>query len=180
MLRGRLPRSERALEEARRLGGFGAGRLTIVHVAEAPIIYGEGLGLPPEDEIADVASAWLRETALGIDGADSVLLSGHAGSAACAWARRGGVDLLVAGAHRGRLARLHSAASPATSRTTRLVPCSWSGPTRPDLSTPAEGFEEVRGPRLDLEVVAGQLRRLRAPAPGRAAGTGPGRSPGGA
>ena len=68
------PDSERALEEARRLGGFGAGRLTIVHVAEAPIIYGEGLGLPPEDEIADVASAWLRETALGIDGADSVLL----------------------------------------------------------------------------------------------------------
>ena len=77
-----------------------------MHVAPAPIICGESLGLPPEDEVADVASASLRETALGNDGADSVLLSGHAGSAACAWARRGGVDLLGAGAHRGRLARL--------------------------------------------------------------------------
>jgi nucleotide-binding universal stress UspA family protein len=100
------PGSERALEEARRLRGFRTGRLTIVHVAPAPIIYGESLGLPPEDEIADVASAWLTETARGIDGADPVLLSGHAGSAACAWASQAGVDLLVAGAHRGRLARL--------------------------------------------------------------------------
>ena len=100
------PGSERALGEARRLRAFGPGRLTIVHVAPTPIIYGESLGLPPEDQIAHVASTWLAETVQRIDGADSVLLSGHAASAACAWAREAGVDLLVAGAHRGRLARL--------------------------------------------------------------------------
>jgi nucleotide-binding universal stress UspA family protein len=83
-----------------------ARRHSAAHVAPAPIIYGESLGLPPEDEIADVASAWLKQTALGIDCADSDLLSGHAGSAACAWANQAGVDLLVAGAHRGWLARL--------------------------------------------------------------------------
>ena len=100
------PGSRRALEEAQRLRAFGPGRLTIVHVTPPPIIYGESLGLPPEDEITDVASAWLTNELQRIDGGESVLLSGHPASTVCAWAHQTRPDLLVAGAHRGHLERI--------------------------------------------------------------------------
>ena len=58
------------------------------------------------EEITDVASTWLTKEFERVAGADSVLLSGHAGGAVCAWAHDAGPDLLVVGAHRGRLERL--------------------------------------------------------------------------
>jgi nucleotide-binding universal stress UspA family protein len=98
--------SRAALAEARRLRALGPGRLTLVHVAPSPVIYGEGLGPPPEDEISAAASRWLTELAASVDGAERVLLSGHPGAAVCDWAGRAGPDLLVAAAHRGLVQRL--------------------------------------------------------------------------
>lgn len=100
------PGSRRALAEARRLRAFGPGRLTLVHVTPPSIVYGESLGVPPEEEIADVASTWLAEQTAAVAGAESVLLSGHPAGAVCAWAHEQHPDLLVAGAHRGRLERV--------------------------------------------------------------------------
>ena len=62
--------------------------------------------MPPEDEIAEVASTWLAEQAALVPEAQSVLLSGHPAGAVCAWAREHRPDLLVAGAHRGHLERV--------------------------------------------------------------------------
>jgi nucleotide-binding universal stress UspA family protein len=100
------PGSLRALQEARRLRSFGHGRLTIVHVRPSPIVYGESLTLPPDDDLTAAASAWLNAQLEHVAGAESILLSGHAGGAVCDWARQARPDLLIAGAHRGRLARL--------------------------------------------------------------------------
>lgn len=100
------PGSRRALAEARRLRAFGPGRLTVVHVVPSPIVYGESLGMPPEDELAGAASAWFADETGSIEGAEPVLLSGHPGGAVCAWAREARPDLLVAGAHRGRMERI--------------------------------------------------------------------------
>ena len=95
-----------ALEEARRLRAFGPGRLMLLHVTPPSIVYGESVGMPPEDEIADVASTWLADQSAAVPEAQSVLLSGHPASAVCAWAREHEPDLLVAGAHRGHLERV--------------------------------------------------------------------------
>ncbi len=100
------PGSRRALDEARRLGSFGQSRLTVIHVAPSPVVYGESLGMPPEDEIAGVAAGWLADTVRPIEDAEPVLLSGHPGEAVSAWAREAVPDLLVAGAHRGRIERI--------------------------------------------------------------------------
>ncbi len=100
------PGSHRALLEARRLRAFGPGRLTIVHVRPSPIVYGESLALPPVDDLTAAASTWLNAQLEHVAGAESVLLSGHAGGAVCDWALTAHPDLLIAGAHRGRLARL--------------------------------------------------------------------------
>jgi nucleotide-binding universal stress UspA family protein len=100
------PGSRRALDEARRLRGFGPGRLTLLHVTPSSIISGESLGTPPDDEIVDAASTWLAEQSAAVPEAQSVLLSGHPASVVCAWARDHQPDLLVAGAHRGRLERV--------------------------------------------------------------------------
>jgi nucleotide-binding universal stress UspA family protein len=97
--------SRRAVEEARRLRSFALGRLTLLHVTPAPIVYGESLALPPVDDITNVASAWLTEEFAHIAG-ELVLLSGHAASSVCDWAREARPDLLIAGAHRGHLDRL--------------------------------------------------------------------------
>ena len=101
------PGSRRALEEARRLRAFGPRQLTIVHVAPSPIVYGESLALPPVDDITNAASTWLNTEFEHVAGAELVLLSsGHAAGSVCDWAREACPDLLVAGAHRGRLDRL--------------------------------------------------------------------------
>ena len=76
------------------------------HVVAPPVVYGESLGPPPQDELEAVASPWLVEQAARVEGAESVLLHGHPASAVCAWALESRSDLLVAGAHRGRVARL--------------------------------------------------------------------------
>ena len=98
--------SRRALQQAVRLRAFGPGRLTLVHVTPPSIVYGESLGMPPPDEIGDVAAAWLAEQAERVDGAESVLLSGHPGRAVCPWARDADPDLLIAGARRGHFERV--------------------------------------------------------------------------
>jgi nucleotide-binding universal stress UspA family protein len=98
--------SRAALAEARRLRALGPGRLSIVHVTPPPIVYGESLMLPPEDEIVTVAGEWLDRQRGLVDEAEAVLLSGDPAPAVCHWARSEKPDLLVAGAYRGMFRRL--------------------------------------------------------------------------
>jgi nucleotide-binding universal stress UspA family protein len=98
--------SERAFREAQRLRAFGPGRLTLIHVASPPIVYGEAIGAPLSDEITDAASKWLAGQSAKVPESQAVLLSGHPASSVCDWAREHQPDLLVAGAHRGHLERV--------------------------------------------------------------------------
>lgn len=95
-----------ALTEARRMRALGPGRLTLLHVSPTPVVYGESLGPPLEGEVVAPAAQWLAKLAASVEGAEHVLLSGHPGAAACDWAARAEVDLLVAAAHRGLVKRL--------------------------------------------------------------------------
>lgn len=85
---------------------LGPGRLSLVHVAPSPVIYGESLGPPPEEVVSTAASDWLAGFAKSVEGAEPVLLSGHPGAAVCEWAERSDADLLVTSAHRGFVKRL--------------------------------------------------------------------------
>ncbi len=118
------PGSRRALQEAQRLRASGPGRLTIVHVTPPPIIYGESLGLPPEDEITDVASAWLTNELERIDGGESVLLSGHPASTVCAGHAKRARTCSSPAPTAAPSSASPLAASPATSPTTHPAPCS--------------------------------------------------------
>lgn len=99
--------SRRGLAEARRLRALGPGRLSLLHVAVAPIAYmpmAHGITWMPEPEAyASWAETWLRTQTSGEE--VPVLLEGHPGDAVCRWAREHDVDLLVAAAHRGVAAR---------------------------------------------------------------------------
>ena len=101
--------SRRALAEAARLAGDTA-RLSVVHVAEvgAAALLGAAVGAPPleVDWEAD-ARALLATATAGLPGAETVVLTGDPDAqVVCDWAEEAGVDLLVAGVHRGAAARL--------------------------------------------------------------------------
>lgn len=100
--------SERALVEARRLRGFGSGRLSLVHVAPPPLAYSIGFGatLPEPIPVSEPARRWLDGIAADVREAGAVLLDGHPGSAACAWAELYEVDLLICAARSNLLQRL--------------------------------------------------------------------------
>lgn len=97
-----------ALAEARRLRDLGPGRLSVVHVATAGVVFGGG----PEAPLADVVDAhegsrrWLEGVAAEVPGAEPVLLEGDPPGAVVEWARAEGPDLLVAASQRRLLERI--------------------------------------------------------------------------
>jgi nucleotide-binding universal stress UspA family protein len=103
--------SRLALEEAVRLAALAGARITVLHAFELPPSragLAEGSAwMPSLDQSLEVSRRWLEEEAAMAPGAEPVLLGpGHAPSAVCEWARRAGVDLLVAGANRSLLERV--------------------------------------------------------------------------
>jgi nucleotide-binding universal stress UspA family protein len=100
--------SARTLAEARRLRDLGPGRLSLVHVATAGVVFTGGPDAPLTDVIGalEASELWLAELTSGVPGAEAVLLEGDPPSAVVAWAKDAGADLLVAAAHRGFLERL--------------------------------------------------------------------------
>ena len=106
------PADSAVIREATRL--VGDGRLALVHVAQLPTHLGDttdasliGLGVPIDPAPFLVAARErLAAAAARAPEAETVLLDGgEPAPAVCAWAADGGVDLLVAGAHRGRMER---------------------------------------------------------------------------
>lgn len=100
-----------ALRHAAALRELSGGRLSVVHVIAPPpflISMAAGLGGAPvfdDDAHREAGRMWLEETAAGLANAEAVLLTGHPGEVACAWAREAGVDVMVAATHRGAIER---------------------------------------------------------------------------
>jgi nucleotide-binding universal stress UspA family protein len=65
-----------------------------------------GVFLPDPEVMQDAALEWLTEAIAGVPGAVPVVLQGNPADAVCLWAEENGVDLLVAGAERGKIERL--------------------------------------------------------------------------
>ncbi len=100
--------SRLALAEARRLRELGDGRLTLVHVATAGVMFVGAPEAPVTDVVGAVGASreWLVELAAGVPGADAVLLEGDPPSAVVEWARDEHPDLIVAASSRGFIERL--------------------------------------------------------------------------
>jgi len=97
------PALEGILAEAEHLRQLGKGRLSLVHVVEPPDAYRDVPGMRQEVELAEnvVGRRWLEAQCERLKGAEPVLLEGRPVEAVCAWAASEGVDLIIAGAHRG-------------------------------------------------------------------------------
>ena len=100
------PGSDRALEEAVRVHEFGPGRLSLVHATRLPWASGFAGGAPNPEDVLDADRTWLAERAERTPDSEFVLLEGSAAPSVCDWAAENGVDLIVAGAHRGLLQRI--------------------------------------------------------------------------
>jgi nucleotide-binding universal stress UspA family protein len=104
------PGSLKALAEARRMAELTGARLSVLHVTTIPLpppYLGEGgVFLPDPEVMQDAALTWLRELVEAIPGAEPHVLQGHPPDAVCTWADENDVDLLVAGAERGKMQRL--------------------------------------------------------------------------
>lgn len=97
------------IEEAMRLRAFGEGRLTFVHAFEATPV---PEAFPAEVPFLDRVSGLHERTAAWLDalarkhGGEPQLLDGYPPDAVVRWAVKNGVDLVVAGSHRGLLQRM--------------------------------------------------------------------------
>lgn len=100
------PAAALALAHARALSGAGQARLSLVHVAPHPLVFGSGDAstVPSPEDISSTERAWLDARAREVPGATPVFLQGLAGPEICRWAATSEVDLLVAGAGGGALA----------------------------------------------------------------------------
>jgi nucleotide-binding universal stress UspA family protein len=100
--------SKGVLVEAIRLRGVGPGRLSILHASDLGILFAAYPGvvaIDPEPIRGD-SKRWLDEVVGGTPGSEAVLLDGYPAAAACEWAAREGVDLLVASSSRGLVERV--------------------------------------------------------------------------
>lgn len=104
------PGSRKALDEAVRMASLTGARLSVLHVTTIPLpppYVGEGgVFLPDPEVMQDAALTWLGEMLQDIPGAEPHVLEGHPPEAVCVWAGENAVDLLIAGAERGRVERL--------------------------------------------------------------------------
>jgi nucleotide-binding universal stress UspA family protein len=101
--------SRAALREAQHLAAGAGARLSALHIDPwIPLAMSCTVWVPDLAELRECASAWLRQELrdLGADEALPVVVDSPA--AACKWARRRGVDLIVAPRGRGALRRLLS------------------------------------------------------------------------
>ncbi len=104
------PGSTKALHEAARIAELTGARLSVLHVTSIPLpppYMGEGGVFLPDPEVMEQAAlTWLGELVEGVPNATPVILQGHPPDAVVQWAGENDVDLLVAGAERGRVERL--------------------------------------------------------------------------
>lgn len=104
------PGSQRALDEASRIAALTGARLSVLHVTSIsmpPPYMGEGGVFIPDPEVMQSAALeWLTEAVADVPGAEPVVLQGHPPDAVCLWAEEHDVDLVVAGAERGKIERL--------------------------------------------------------------------------
>jgi nucleotide-binding universal stress UspA family protein len=98
------PMAERVLAEALRLRALGPGRLTLLHAAPSPSLAG-GYYRDRDETLPIEDREWLETVGGPIPDAERVLLAGPAAEEVVRWAAEAGVDLIVAGAHRGRVER---------------------------------------------------------------------------
>jgi nucleotide-binding universal stress UspA family protein len=101
------PAAERALAEAAALRALSPGELHVVHVAARPYPLFVGLSgyVPLVEEDTAHVQAWLEEHVRDIPGAIPTVIKGWPPAAACQYVADHGIDLLVAGAHRGIVER---------------------------------------------------------------------------
>lgn len=97
-----------AVAEARRLTGegAGAGRLSLVHVATAPLLVGYSRWGPERQIFYRRARRWLRGVVGEVPGAEPVLMWGHPAERVLDWAWQARPDLLMAASHAGRAERM--------------------------------------------------------------------------
>lgn len=104
------PGSRKALEEGARIAALCSARLSVLHATSIPMpppnMAEGGVFLPDPEVMQDAALEWLTEAIAGVPGAVPVVLQGNPADAVCLWAEENGVDLLVAGAERGKIERL--------------------------------------------------------------------------
>jgi nucleotide-binding universal stress UspA family protein len=130
------PAARGALAECLRLRALAPARLSLVHaVAPPPASAAFGFWSVDMGQIESDERAWLERQAAPIPDVEPVLLSGHPASAVCEWAKRAGVDLLVAASHRGILAR--ATIGSFAGYLAHHAPCAVLL-TRPPASAPAE------------------------------------------
>lgn len=104
--------SRRAIEEAARLTGLGAERMSLVHVVETAGAFtgGRSPWSPPPDRVQDdlvaEAAAWLGPLAARVGAAPVTIVGEDPPRRLADWARDEGVDLIVVCPHRSGLARL--------------------------------------------------------------------------
>ncbi len=100
--------SRLALGHARLLRDrLGASRLSIVHVVPPPVYF--GVYDPPEQTLPPAMPEWLKDLGTEVPGAEVVFIdsfSAYPPAEAVRWASSQGVDLAVAGSHRGIYERM--------------------------------------------------------------------------
>ena len=104
------PGSRKALEEGARIASLCSARLSVLHATSIPMpppnMAEGGVFLPDPEVMQHAALEWLTEAIAGVPDAVPVVLQGNPADAVCLWAEENGVDLLVAGAERGKIERL--------------------------------------------------------------------------
>ena len=100
--------SEEALAHAVDMAEAAGALVSMVHVGPFPLLVDEmdGTSVARREDLNADARRWIEERAARVPGARPVFLEGAAGPAICAWAAEAGVDLLVVGAHHGRVESL--------------------------------------------------------------------------
>ena len=100
--------SEEALAHAVDLAEAAGALVSMVHVVPFPLLVDEmdGTSVARREDLNADARRWIEERAARVPGARPVFLEGAAGPAICAWTAEAGVDLLVVGAHHGRVESL--------------------------------------------------------------------------
>jgi hypothetical protein len=104
------PGSRKALEEGARIASLCGARLSVLHATSIPMpppnMAEGGVFLPDPEVMQHAALEWLTEAIADIPDAVPVVIQGNPADAVCLWAEENDVDLLVAGAERGKIERL--------------------------------------------------------------------------